>query len=94
MSPLAGDHSSHWLPCTAAKSTVTCSILRRVVGTYRSTFVIYDKETESIWYHLQGTDGMTCIAGHYADKKAGELPSVFTRWNQWRAEEPATKFLK
>ena len=56
--------------------------------TYRLTFVLYDYETESIWYHLPGEDGLTCIGGFYADRKLPELSSVFTRWNRWKADFP------
>ncbi len=59
--------------------------------TSRFTFVLYDYETESLWYHLPGTDGLTCIAGVYADRKLPELSSVFTRWNIWKADFPDSK---
>ena len=56
--------------------------------TFDFTFVLYDYETESLWYHLPGTDGLTCIGGVYADRKLPEFGSVFTRWNRWRADFP------
>ncbi|RMF61548.1 MAG: DUF3179 domain-containing protein [Calditrichaeota bacterium] len=62
--------------------------------TYRNTFVLYDYETESLWYHLEGTDGLTCISGTYADQKLIEYASAFTRWSTWVAEHPESKFLK
>ncbi len=62
--------------------------------TYRNTFVLYDLETESLWYHLEGDDGLTCISGTYADKKLPEFMATFTRWNRWRNMNPDTKFLK
>ncbi len=31
--------------------------------TYRRTFVLYDYETETLWYPLPGTEGLTGIAG-------------------------------
>lgn len=62
--------------------------------TYNNTFVIYDYETESLWYHLSGTNGLTCISGNYADKKLTEYPSTQTRWNSWRIDHPTSKFLK
>ncbi|RMG67514.1 MAG: DUF3179 domain-containing protein [Calditrichaeota bacterium] len=61
--------------------------------TYRNTFVLYDKETESLWYHLKGDDGLTCIAGKFADRKLPELNSVLTRWNTWVNSNPESKFL-
>ncbi|GAB4333239.1 MAG: hypothetical protein Kow0037_11470 [Calditrichia bacterium] len=62
--------------------------------TYDNTFVLYDYETESLWYHLPGTDGLTCISGVYADKKLVELPSKFLRWKDWVQQQPATLYLK
>ena len=62
--------------------------------TYRNTFVLYDHETESFWYHLEGTDGLTCISGTFADRKLDEVASSFVRWNSWKAGQPETKFLK
>lgn len=61
--------------------------------TYADTFVLYDHETESLWYHLEGTDGLTCISGHFADRKLQEFESTFTRWKTWKAAHPETKFL-
>ncbi len=62
--------------------------------TYNNTFVIYDYETESLWYHLPGTDGLTCISGQYADKKLAEFNSTQTRWSTWHANNPNSKYLK
>ncbi len=62
--------------------------------TYNSTFVLYDYETESLWYHLPGTDGLTCISGTHADKTLFEFTSTQTRWNNWFTDNPTSKFLK
>ncbi len=62
--------------------------------TYKDTFILWDRETGSMWYHLSGTDGLTCISGPLADKKLEELPSVVTRWETWLTMAPDTKFLK
>jgi hypothetical protein len=61
--------------------------------TYRRTFVLFDFETESIWYHLSGTDGLTCISGEYADRRLEEFASSRTRWSDWVATHPASGFL-
>ena len=61
--------------------------------TYRNTFVLYDFETESMWYHLKGTDGLTCISGTYADRFLPELTSTVTRWNRWKADFPDSGIL-
>jgi len=62
--------------------------------TYNYTFILYDRETESLWYHLQGEDGLTCISGEYADRKLVELESTRVRWSEWKSMHPDTKFLK
>jgi len=61
--------------------------------TYDFTFVLYDYETESLWYHLEGEDGLTCISGVHADRKLQEFPSTKTRWRNWKIDHPDTKFL-
>ncbi|RMG42134.1 MAG: DUF3179 domain-containing protein [Methanobacteriota archaeon] len=61
---------------------------------YDNTFVLYDLETESLWYHLEGEQALTCIQGFYADKKLPELPSYFIRWPRWIENHPNSKFLK
>lgn len=62
--------------------------------TYRSTFVLYDYETESMWYHLPGEDGLTGISGFYADRKLSEFESTVTRWSTWWNNHPTSKFLR
>lgn len=62
--------------------------------TYDFTFVLYDYETESLWYHMPGDDGLTCISGFYADRKLFEYSSTQGRWSNWFAEYPDSKFLK
>jgi len=62
--------------------------------TYRSTFVLYDYETESMWYHLDGEDGLTCVSGFYADRKLPEFESTLTRWRDWWNNHPETGFLR
>ena len=61
---------------------------------YERTFVLYDYETESLWYHLPDENGLTCISGVYADEKLAELPSTRLRWPAWKALHPDTKFMK
>jgi hypothetical protein len=61
--------------------------------TYEFTFVLYDYETESLWYHLPEDDGLTCISGHYVGKKLKEFAATQTRWNDWVTLNPNSKFL-
>ena len=62
--------------------------------TYDDTFVLYDRETFSLWYHLPGKDGLTCVSGPLADKELKKFPSVFGRWNKWLKRYPNTKYLR
>jgi len=62
--------------------------------TYDFTFVLFDYETESLWYHMPGENGLRCIAGEFADKKLEEFTSVYTRWADWAKQSPGSKFLK
>jgi hypothetical protein len=61
--------------------------------TFNDTFILYDFETESLWYHRFGDDGMTCIQGEFQDRKLPELTSYKTRWNQWFKNHPQTKLM-
>ena len=61
--------------------------------TYNNTFVLYDYETESIWYHMPGESGLTCISGFYADKHLFEYTSVQLRWSDWLAQHPDSEIL-
>jgi hypothetical protein len=62
--------------------------------TYFTRFVLYDYETESLWFQLDGTMGLTCVSGQYADKRLEEVFWTKTQWNEWKAQNPNTKFMK
>jgi hypothetical protein len=62
--------------------------------TYSNTFVLVDYETESLWYHLLGDDGLTGIGGVYADRKLPVLDSTKTRWNVWKEIHADTGFMR
>ena len=62
--------------------------------TYNRTFVLYDYETESLWYHMPGENGLRCISGFYADKNLNEFESTQTRWSNWVALYPETQVLE
>lgn len=62
--------------------------------TYKSTFVLWDRETESMWYHLEGEHALTCISGPLHDNKLPEFGSVVGRWSFWHENYPDTEFLK
>ena len=61
--------------------------------TYHITFVLYDYETESLWYHMPGENGLTCISGEYADEHLPEFESVQIRWGDWLELNPDTQLL-
>ena len=52
-----------------------------------------DYESESLWYHLEGTDGLTCISGKWKDRKLPESTLILTRWRQWKQTHPGTELL-
>ena len=61
--------------------------------TYKFTFVLYDYETESLWYHMPGENGLRCISGVYADENLYEFESTQTRWSTWVALYPDAQVL-
>ena len=61
--------------------------------TYDFTFVLFDYETESLWYHLPGENGLRCISGFYADEHLFEFESTQIRWSDWVAMYPESLIL-
>ena len=66
--------------------------------TYNNVFVLYDNQTESLWYPMTDQEKfstpLVCVSGYFADKKLMELPSQKTNWQAWKAANPNTKFMK
>lgn len=60
--------------------------------TYKNTFVLYDKETETLWYPYR--KGLRGIAGTYFDRWLPKLDSKDTTWEKWFAKHPETKILR
>lgn len=60
--------------------------------TYDRTFVLYDHQTESLWYHFPGANGLRCIGGTYADEFLREVRSTKTRWHSWHFDHPQTLY--
>jgi len=60
--------------------------------TYDNVFVLYDKETQTLWY--PGDDGLIGVQGEYFKRKLPEIPSRETRWRQWKKAFPHSTLLQ
>lgn len=60
--------------------------------TYRRTFVLYDKETGTLWYPDRGS--LMGIQGKHFKRRLPMLESTDTKFNKWVKENPATKLMK
>jgi len=60
--------------------------------TYKSTFVLYDKETGSLWYPYK--KGLMGIQGVYFKRWLEKRPSEDTDWKKWLKRFPETQILK
>ena len=60
--------------------------------TYESTFVLYDKETNTLWYPFD--KGLMGIQGKYFKRWLKEIPSEHIRWMDWIEKYPDSKILK
>ncbi len=60
--------------------------------TYDNTFVLYDRETGSLWYPYE--KGLMGIQGVYFKKWLPKMPSEDTRWRDWVNKHPDSKILE
>ena len=60
--------------------------------TYKNTFVLYDKETGSLWYPYR--KGLMGIQGKYFKQWLPKLKSEDTKWKKWRNKHPDSKILE
>ncbi len=60
--------------------------------TYRNTFVLYDRETETLWYPTR--KGLRGIQGPLFGRELKKLPFQDTSWRKWRKKHPESKILK
>jgi hypothetical protein len=60
--------------------------------TYKDTFVLYDRETETLWYPYR--KGLKGIQGRYFERWLPIIPSRDTTWKKWLDENPGSKILK
>jgi hypothetical protein len=60
--------------------------------TYKRTFVLYDKETGTLWYpYAQGLMG---IQGVYFQRWLPKISSTDTTWRNWKQKHPTSKIMK
>ena len=57
--------------------------------TYNDTFVLYDKETGSLWY--PGEKGLTGIQGFYFNRSLPQIKSEDTHLGRWIHKHPQTR---
>ena len=60
--------------------------------TYKNSFVLYDKESGTLWY--PDRKGLKGIQGKYFGRFLPKLPSYDTRWGDWINSYHNTKILK
>ncbi|GAB6193152.1 hypothetical protein JCM39068_29010 [Desulfocastanea catecholica] len=60
--------------------------------TYKNTFVLYDKETKSLWYPYK--KGFRGICGHYFNQYLPMLESEDSNWRKWMNKHPGSKIMK
>jgi len=60
--------------------------------TYRRTLVLYDKETETLWYP-DGED-LLGIQGPFVDRRLPGLGAEDTRWSDWVRRHPESRVLE
>ena len=56
---------------------------------YKNSFILYDKETRSLWIHTTGE----AIRGKLRGKQLDFIPSVVTTWAKWKNSYPETTVL-
>lgn len=60
--------------------------------TYKRTFVLYDRETGTLWY--PGKGGLMGIQGVHFKRWLPHVTSKDTQWSKWVKANPATKLMK
>jgi hypothetical protein len=60
--------------------------------TYNNTFVLYDKETETLWYPYK--KGLMGIQGQYFKRWLQKVSSKDTNWKDWKKKHPDSLILK
>jgi hypothetical protein len=60
--------------------------------TYKRTFVLYDKETGTLWYPYR--KGLMGIQGVHFKRWLPKIRSVDTKLSEWVERHPDTKLMK
>jgi hypothetical protein len=60
--------------------------------TYNRTFVLFDRETRTLWYPYK--EGLMGIQGTYFKKWLKKIPANDTTWQKWNKKHPDTKLLR
>jgi len=60
--------------------------------TYKRTFVLYDKETGTLWY--PDKKGLMGIQGVYFQRRLPEIKSKDTSWSRWKKAHPTSRLMK
>jgi len=59
--------------------------------TYERTFVLYDRETNSLWYPYP--EGLKGIQGVYFERWLPKLASDDTHWREWKVKHPQSMIM-
>lgn len=60
--------------------------------TYDNTFVLYDRETNTLWYPYD--KGLMGIQGVYFKRWLPEIDSEDTKWKKWQKKHPGSRILR
>jgi hypothetical protein len=60
--------------------------------TYDNTFVLYDRETGSLWYPYE--EGLMGIQGVYFERWLPKLSYQDTKWQEWVNKHPHSRIMK
>ena len=60
--------------------------------TYERTFVLYDRQTGSLWYPYD--QGLMGIQGVYFKRWLPRLESDDTHWKKWKEKHPQSRIME